>query len=151
MTIRVCRSWARGLIMPGIVSKCRLYIRVLSLLNCMILGLLTFRGWSLFLSVQQAKLVYRSSSTRLTALVRRTVTHPTLRFPRRCGSCGGAGCGSFGGGPNAGLGRDFCCINPILANDEFCAADMPSAPCVICELDLKFTPRSGSERTRRNA
>ena len=52
---------------------------------------------------------------------------------QRCGACGGPGCGSFGGGPNAGLGTNFRCVNPVLTNDEFCTTGRPDAPCVICQ------------------
>jgi len=71
--------------------------------------------------------------------------------PWRCGTCGGKSCGSFGGGPSAGLGTDFCCINPIVANDELCTADVPGAPCVICEFGWRMSPRAGSDGERRFA
>ncbi len=57
-----------------------------------------------------------------------------------CGACGGRGRGTFGGGVNAGLGRDFCCISSILDNGEFCTADTEDAPCIICELLYTVLP-----------
>lgn len=51
--------------------------------------------------------------------------------PTACGDCGGRRCRRHGGGPRAGLGREFCCSRGILESGNVCGVNGQAAPCII--------------------